>query len=123
LTPQIQFGDLEQLVRSKIVHFGDHGKLFRPIIDILMISSLEQLIHSLRTRHLTETQQHSMNTTLLHTQFFKSKTDAKKIDQNLNFYNSILTLENKTDVVRITQRVQIALPQRSVSMVQWWMKQ
>jgi hypothetical protein len=64
-----------------------------------------------------------MNTTLLHTQFFKSKTNAKKIDQNLSFCNSILTLENKTDVVRITQQIQIALPQRSVSMVQWWMKQ
>jgi hypothetical protein len=64
-----------------------------------------------------------MNTTLLHTQFFKSKTDAKKIDQNLNFCNSVLILENKTNVVQITQRVQIALPERSDPMVQWWMKQ
>jgi hypothetical protein len=61
-----------------------------------MISSPEQLIHSLRTRHLHRSlaTQQKCNTPL-HTQFFNSKTDANKIDQNLSSYNTILILEKK----------------------------
>jgi hypothetical protein len=64
---------LNSFVSSEMVHFGGHGKSLRPIIHILMISSPEQLIHSLKTRHLTEVQQHNKNAALLSSHSFSNK--------------------------------------------------
>jgi hypothetical protein len=128
-TSQIQLSDLEELVSIEVMHFGNHGKSLRPIIHILMISSPEQLIHSLRTRQLLRssvTQQKC--STPLHTQLFNSKTDVNKVDQNLSSCNTVLILEKgkttkKTDVVRVTHQTRIEHPQLSVSEVQSWMEQ
>jgi hypothetical protein len=121
-TAQIQLGDLEQFVSIEITHFDGHGKSLRPIIYIFIISSLEQLIHSLRTRHLhrSSATQQKCNTPL-HTQFFNSKTDANQIDQNLSSYNTVLMpgkKKKKTNIVRVTHQTRTERPQLSVSKVQ-----
>jgi len=51
-TLQIKLGNLEKFVSIEIAHFGRHRETLRLVIDILMISSPEQLIHSLGTSHL-----------------------------------------------------------------------
>jgi hypothetical protein len=51
-TPQIQLSDLEKFVSVKIMHFGHHREPLYPVIDIFMISSPEQLMHSLGISHL-----------------------------------------------------------------------
>jgi hypothetical protein len=56
-TPQIQLGNLEELVSIQVLHFSSHGESLRPIINILMVSSPEQLIHSLGTSHFANMQQ------------------------------------------------------------------
>jgi hypothetical protein len=56
-TPQIQLSNLEEFVSIEIVYFGRHGESLCPIVNILMVSSLEQLIHSLGTSHFANIQQ------------------------------------------------------------------
>jgi hypothetical protein len=55
-TSQIQLSDLEEFVSIEITHFGRHGESLCPIINILMVLSPEQLIHSLGTSHFASIQ-------------------------------------------------------------------
>jgi hypothetical protein len=56
-TPQIQLNDVEEFVNIEIAHFGRHGESLCPIVNILMVLSPEQLIHSMGTSHFASIQQ------------------------------------------------------------------
>jgi len=46
-TSQIQLRNLEEFICIQISHFSCHGEPLRPVIDVFMVSSPEQLIHPL----------------------------------------------------------------------------
>jgi len=64
-TAQIQLGDLKQLVSIEITHLGSHCEPLRPIVHIYMIPTPEQLVHPLRTCHLTGVQQQQKQNAVL----------------------------------------------------------
>jgi hypothetical protein len=52
--PQIELGNLEELIRIEVSHLSSHGESLRPIVNILVITPPKQLIHSLGISHLAD---------------------------------------------------------------------
>jgi hypothetical protein len=46
-TTQIQLHDFKQFVKSEVTDLGGHGQSLRPITDVFIISSPEQIVHPL----------------------------------------------------------------------------
>ncbi len=93
-TPQIQLGNLQEVVSIEISHFTYHSESLRPVIYIFMVTSPKQFIHSLGTGHFAKCSIANQNRKTSHnTWFLRSQSDDNKIDQLLNCFCSCLIFE------------------------------